>query len=62
MIVFLFYLIFQIKCLTRLEQPKISDMKRQIMAKLFHNNLHSQYSYIGQKKKNRYFLYYVHVH
>ncbi|KAF0710392.1 DUF4806 domain-containing protein, partial [Aphis craccivora] len=40
-----------INYLSRLEQPKISDMTRHIMAKLFHNNLLSKYSYVGQKKK-----------
>ncbi|CAI6351216.1 unnamed protein product [Macrosiphum euphorbiae] len=40
-----------INYLSRLEQPKISDMTRHIMAKLFHNNLLSMYSYVGQKKK-----------
>ncbi|XP_060855745.1 uncharacterized protein LOC132933491, partial [Metopolophium dirhodum] len=38
--------------LARLERPSVSDMTRQIMAKMFHNNLLAQFSYAGQKKKN----------
>ncbi|KAF0688157.1 MATH and LRR domain-containing protein PFE0570w, partial [Aphis craccivora] len=37
--------------LSRLERPKVADMTRQIMAKFFHNNIFSMYSYVGQKKK-----------
>ncbi|XP_050065322.1 uncharacterized protein LOC126554276 [Aphis gossypii] len=37
--------------LARLERPSVSDMTRQIMAKMFHNNLLAQFSYAGQKKK-----------
>ncbi|KAF0724706.1 MATH and LRR domain-containing protein PFE0570w, partial [Aphis craccivora] len=37
--------------LARLERPSVSDMTRQIMAKMFHNNLLAQFSYVGQKKK-----------
>ncbi|CAI6374539.1 unnamed protein product [Macrosiphum euphorbiae] len=41
-----------INYLSRLERPKVADMTRQIMAKVFHNNILSVHSYIGQKKKN----------
>ncbi|CAI6360473.1 unnamed protein product [Macrosiphum euphorbiae] len=37
--------------LVRLERTTVSDMTRQIMSKLFHNNLLSKFSYSGQKKK-----------
>ncbi|CAI6356194.1 unnamed protein product [Macrosiphum euphorbiae] len=37
--------------LARLERPSVSDMTRQIMAKMFHNNLLAQFSYAGQKQK-----------
>ncbi|XP_060857932.1 uncharacterized protein LOC132935402 [Metopolophium dirhodum] len=41
-----------INYLSRLERPKVADMTRQIMAKIFHNNILSVHSYVGQKKKN----------
>uniref|UniRef100_A0A2S2NY83 DUF4806 domain-containing protein n=1 Tax=Schizaphis graminum TaxID=13262 RepID=A0A2S2NY83_SCHGA len=41
-----------INYLSRLERPKVADMTRQIMAKVFHNNILSMHSYVGQKKKN----------
>ncbi|CAI6372351.1 unnamed protein product [Macrosiphum euphorbiae] len=37
--------------LSRLERDSVSDMTRQIMSKMFHNNLLSQFSYAGQKHK-----------
>ncbi|CAI6359885.1 unnamed protein product [Macrosiphum euphorbiae] len=37
--------------LVRLERTTVSDMTRQIMSKVFHNNLLSKFSYSGQKKK-----------
>ncbi|KAF0722410.1 MATH and LRR domain-containing protein PFE0570w, partial [Aphis craccivora] len=41
-----------INYLSRLERPKVADMIRQIMAKVFYNNILSMYSYVGQKNKN----------
>jgi len=37
--------------LRRLEKPKIGAMTREVLAKLFHNNLLAQFSYVGQKGK-----------
>ncbi|XP_060859434.1 uncharacterized protein LOC132936684 [Metopolophium dirhodum] len=37
--------------LSRLEHDSVSNKTRQIMSKIFHNNLLSRYSYAGQKHK-----------
>jgi len=37
--------------LRRLEKPTIEAMTREILSKLFHNDLLAQFSYVGQKGK-----------
>jgi len=38
-----------------MEKPTIGAMTREILAKLFHNDLLAQFSYIGQKEKKSIF-------
>eukprot|EP00102_Acyrthosiphon_pisum_P019368 XP_016656578.1 PREDICTED: putative uncharacterized protein DDB_G0282133 isoform X2 [Acyrthosiphon pisum] len=45
------YKIKLISYLRRLEKPTIGAMTREILAKLFHNDLLAQFSYVGQKGK-----------